>query len=192
MSTVQLLTHYPFKDIGIELIEGFSVYDGHLLDTPNTPHKGIDYVLRKNNEFESFDVFAMHYGQAYQGLSNTWGAFVCIHYPDALENHRYSTIYAHLKAIPKHIPFLNPNHQITPENILAGEYIGKASTSGLTNNIIQLHIELHQKNLVTNITTKCDPYGIYDHRDSEKYPQPGLSLEHKPHFWISDFPTFAG
>lgn len=187
----KILSNYPFKDIAIELIEGFSFYDGNLLDPINTPHKGIDYVLRKDKQFVSFEVYSMHEGLAYQGNSDSWGKFVYVYYPNVIDNFRYSTIYAHLNEINPVIPFLEKDQDISLKHLKTAFYLGTSGITGWTNNLIQLHIEVHRKDTATNSTEKCDPYGIYDRKSSGKYPQPGQMLVHQKHYWKTDFPEFA-
>lgn len=162
-----VLSHYPFADTRVCLVEGFSQYDSVLKDTPGDPHRGIDYVLmkgvdpvprdirtihdllRKGSVCVPFDVHAMHDGIAYQGVSTSWGNFVLMYLPSIVAGTKYRTVYAHLDDIPVEIPqhdvmrdgksILNPVRY----EMSAGRRIGRAGTSGMTNGIIQLHIELH-------------------------------------------------
>ncbi len=188
----KLLERYPFSDHRIQLIEGFATYDGALGDMPDTPHKGIDYILNLNSTYHSFDVYAMHPGTAFRGVSKSWGNFVIIH--RAFEDRRYSTVYAHLETIDPAITPLPDEGEIddgtkpagTP--LVTGHKLGVIGISGWTHGIPQLHLELHEKDLKTNATQKLDPYGLNDRASSGKYPQPGKSLHALDHAWISDLP----
>lgn len=191
----KLLCRYPFSDKDVRLVEGFSAYDGVLGDEPGTPHRGIDYVLKNEESFVTFDVHAMHDGMAFQGKSESWGNFVIIH-AEPTDGFRYSTVYAHLDDIPASIAqqFTEQDGQRVPNErgteLRAGQVIGRAGTSGWTNGIIQLHLELHVKDEATGKSQKLDPYGINDRASSGKYPQPGESLAGLNHAWIEDVPPF--
>lgn len=195
MAAHKILQCYPFKNRGIEVIEGYSVYDGNLGDPVGTPHKGIDYVLRRGEEFLPFEVFSMHEGMAWQGMSDSWGRFVAI-YSEPMGIYQYETIYAHLDTIDDVFPLMKPKQE--PGSMGRGfiirpnQLIGLAGTTGVTNDHIQLHLELQQKNTQTKTRQKLDPYGIYDRFSTGKYPQPGQSLEQWDHAWTSDTPSFAG
>ena len=196
---------WPFKLLTppVQLVEGFEAYDGVLKDPAGTPHKGIDYVRWRDGSFISFEVFSMHEGEAFQGVSKTWGRFVVVR-RKLSKNLRYDTIYAHLDhRTPSNIPILpgRPRHHKWPENytkrprgrrIKAGTYLGWAGITGKTNRIVQLHLELHKIAIQTGERQKLDPYGLYARASSGKYPQPGSSLRGLRHFWISDSPPFAG
>ena len=189
----KFLENYPFSDSRVKLVEGFSAYDGVIGDTPGELHKGIDYVLVVNDVYLPFAVTSMHDGMAFHGTSETWGEFVIIY--KTISNKRYSTIYAHLDAVSSKIPrqFLEENgKRFLNENGLtmrAGEFIGTAGTTGLTNGIAQLHLELHEKDLKTGLNRKLDPYSVDDRASSGRYPQPGQSLSGLNHFWNNDQPN---
>lgn len=170
------------------------MYDGVLGDTPGTPHKGMDYVLREEDgSYRTFDVYTMHDGMAFQGVSESWGGFVALY--KTMGEKRYATIYAHLSMIDESIPpyYLEENDErIENEEgvvLLAGQKIGITGTTGWTNDIVQLHLELHEKDLKTNITKKLDPYGLNDRASSGRYPQPGESLQGLEHGWIQNMPN---
>src|SRR5437870_10703525 len=100
----KFLLNYPFSDSTIQLVEGFAAYDGVLNDPIGAPHKGIDYV-KKGEVLLGFEVFAMHDGLAYQGLSESWGKFVSVR--TVVESIAYDTIYAHLSHVDETIPPLD-------------------------------------------------------------------------------------
>lgn len=195
----KLLVCYPFSDPRVQLVEGFSEYDGVLGDTPGTPHKGIDYVLINDGQYISFDVYAMHEGIAFQGTSESWGSFVLV-YAAEIDGRRYRTVYAHLDAIPQTIASLTYQEgektlrtiQGTP--LHTGEWLGRAGTSGWTNGFTQLHLELQDvthmsEDEKTQKPEKLDPYGVYDRASSHRYPQSGESLASLSHAWINDTPS---
>ncbi len=191
----KFLERYPFSGSCIQLVEGFSAYDGVIGDTPGTPHKGIDYVLRIDGSYQSFDVYSMHAGMAFQGISESWGNFVIIH--TIIKQVRWSSVYAHLSDVDPSIApvFVEKDGQrITNESgtpVLTGRTLGIAGISGWTNGIIQLHIELHEKEPKTDVTQKRDPYGIDDRASSGRYPQPGQSLAGLDHAWTTDAPAYS-
>jgi murein DD-endopeptidase MepM/ murein hydrolase activator NlpD len=193
MDPKKILVCYPFTHPEILLIEGFSAYDGNLGDEIDAPHKGIDYVMKRADQYLSFEVFSMHDGFAHQGLSETWGRFVivaCHPYDKKL----YQTVYAHLDDIDAVIPLHAPKEAqgvMEYAFMKAGERLGIAGISGATNSIVQLHVELHQKSLETGKIVKLDPYSIYDRWRSGKYPQPGKSLAGLDHYWQSDLPPLG-
>jgi hypothetical protein len=188
----KFLEKYPFLDSRVKLVEGFSVYDGVIGDVPGKTHKGIDYVLVVDGSYSPFAVTSMHDGMAFHGTSETWGEFVVIY--KTLGHKRYNTIYAHLNKVNPNIPpqFLEKDgERVLNEDdftIMAGEFLGTAGITGSTNGIIQLHIELHEKDLRTGLSQKLDPYGINDRASSGRYPQPGQSLSGLKHCWIHDQP----
>lgn len=190
----KLLVCYPFSDPRVELVEGFSVYDGTIGDEPGMPHKGIDYVLRQGDTCVPFPVYAMHDGEAFQGVSDSWGTFVIVYV--VIGDTRYGTVYAHLDAIDGGIaPYFldaakkDKNPRGTP--LRSGRLLGTTGTSGLTNGIPQLHLELHAKDLGAGTTLKLDPYGVNDRASSGRYPQPGASLHGLEHAWTTDRPPLA-
>lgn len=187
---MKILECYPFKltDPTVELIEGFSEYDGNLKDKPGDLHNGIDYVRRKGDKFVSFEVYSCHDGETHQGLSKTWGKFVTIKKMIS-KNLRYYTIYAHLSKV-------NPNIPLLPENkdrerpkglkVRSGFLLGRSGITGRTNRLIQLHFELHK--IKGDKREKIDPYGLNLRFSSGKYPQPGQSLSKLSHYWTSNNP----
>ena len=188
----KILSRYPFSDSRIQLVEGFSAYDGVIGDEPGATHKGIDYVLLIDGEYRSFDVFSMCEGTAFRGTSESWGEFVIVH---LLSNEiRYSVVYAHLSEVESTIaPQLieRDGQSVANEqgtHVSVGQRLGLTGTSGWTNGIIQLHLELHQKELQTDVTQKLDPYGVYDRASSGRYPQPGAPLQGLEHAWVTDEP----
>jgi len=206
----KILEIYPFvyyPENPIEIVEGFSSYVGNLGDTPGDPHKGIDYVRKSSpGRFLDFMVFAAHSGWAVWGKEESFGNFVMIW--DKIEKiFFYLTVYAHLDTISStlikdlRIPKFKPQKRnFWPEGpfegswIPTGIYLGTSGTTGWTNNIPQLHFELHEFKMVSEkwVRRKIDPYGIYDDINSGKYPQPNQSLSSCPnHFWTSDNPPFA-
>lgn len=193
----KLLQNYPFSNLQIRLVEGFSAYDGVLGDQVGAPHKGIDYILKGDDAFIPFDVHAMHDGMAFQGKSDSWGTFVII-YAASAEGIRLSTIYAHLDSltIPIALQYIEQDGQRirNPQGTLihAGQKIGQSGTTGWTNGVNQLHLEVHAKNEATNETVKLDPYGLNDRASSNRYPQPGSSLVGLDHYWLQDLPPMAG
>jgi murein DD-endopeptidase MepM/ murein hydrolase activator NlpD len=192
----KFLQSYPFSDPRVRIAEGFSAYDGNLGDPAGALHRGIDYVLKENGRYLPFDVFAMHDGKAYRGISPTWGAFVVIQYIFQQGEVRFDTVYAHLDAVDKDIPMFEDNGKENRsggarKEIRAGDWIGTAGTSGATNGLIQLHVELHRKDLRTGEWEKLDPYGVYDRLSSGRYPQPAESLNGLEHSWIKDDPALT-
>lgn len=185
---VKFLERYPFKQLSpaVELVEGFSVYDGVLGDMPGAPHRGIDYVQKKGQQFVPFDVYSMHEGVAWRGIGTTWGNYVMIE-KIASSRLRYYTIYAHLSDVPYTIPLRGR----AGLPMVAGTFIGKANATGVLNGIPQLHLELQKRDMVTGLWTKLDPYGVYERASSKRYPQPGITLKGLPHFWFSDTPPFV-
>ena len=186
---IKFLECYPFKHIGLKIAEGFSAYDGNLGDMAGESHFGIDYVLKKNGEFISFEVYSMFEGALSFGVSASLGKFFTI--SRQIGDFRYDLIYAHLDHI---------NEDLQKYELIRGEmdfivpsryFLGWSSATGLTHGIRQLHIELHGKNLVTGEKNKLDPYGVYDRLSSGKYRQPGQTLAGLNHLWISDEPEFA-
>lgn len=186
-----LLACYPFADTRVQLVEGFAAYDGVLKDEPGTPHKGIDYVVRRGEAFLPFNVYAMHDGVALQGVSATWGNFVAIYASPLGDGRQLKTIYAHLDGINPDMPsFAKDGSALDGMRIPMGTMLGRAGVSGSTNGIPQLHLELHEKDL-QQVTTKRDPYGVYDRASSGRYPQPGKPLHGLDHAWVSDTPSYA-
>ncbi len=185
---IRLLECYPFKQIGVTIAEGFSAYDGTLRDVPGKFHGGIDYVLKKSDEFASFEVFSMYEGDVRFGVSNQWGKFFII--SKQIGECRYDTIYAHLDHInedlQKYAIIQGDKDFVVPEKY----FLGLSGTTGNTKSIRQLHIELHEKNLRTGKRTQIDPYGIYDRASSLKYPDPGKPLSPHAHVWREDLPEF--
>ena len=187
-----LLCCYPFADPRVRLVEGFSEYDGVLGDTPGAPHKGIDYVIQDDDTFEPFDVYAMHDGVALQGISETWGNFVALYASPLSNGDQFTTIYAHLDGIDPELPFIPEHTQVGfGAALTVGMRLGRAGTSGATNGIPQLHIELHKKVFETQQTTKLDPYGINGRASSGRYPRPGVPLNGLQHAWVTDRPQLA-
>lgn len=192
----KFLQSYPFTDPKILLVEGFSAYDGVLGDQIGAPHKGIDYTLKIDDTCIPFEVHAMHDGIAFQGKSASWGTFVIIHTGSA-KGIRLSTIYAHLDSLAISIAsqYIEQDDQKirNPQGTLihAGQKIGRSGTTGWTNGINQLHVEVHLKNEATNETVKLDPYGLNDQASSNRYPQPGSSLTGLDHMWLTDLPPMA-
>ncbi|MEK9156981.1 MAG: M23 family metallopeptidase [Patescibacteria group bacterium] len=191
----KFLENYPFSDSRVKLVEGFSAYDGVIGDTPGEAHKGIDYVLILDDAYLPFAVASMHDGMAFHGTSDTWGKFVIIY--KTMDRKHYNTIYAHLDEVSSNIPlqFLGKDgKRVLNEDgftIRAGEFLGTAGITGATNGIVQLHIELHEKDLVTGLNQKLDPYGVNDRASSGQYPQPSQSLSGLNHFWFEDKPHFS-
>lgn len=138
----------------------------------------------------------MHSGKAYRGTSSSWGTFVVIQYKVPKDEVRLDTVYAHLGSVDESIPVLEgegKENQSTGvrKEVRAGDWIGKAGTSGATNDLVQLHIELHWKDLKTGEWDKLDPYGVYDRFRSGRYPQPTESLKGLEHYWVKDNPLLA-
>jgi len=190
---MKFLERYPFTDPCVEVIEGFAAYDGNLKDPVGAPHKGIDYVLRydyySDFTFLTFNVVAMHAGEVVQGLSKSWGRFVRVRH--RVNQHlAYDTVYAHLRSVSELIPQIPTQASLTSDTVrvVAGAPLGRAGNTGSTNRLIQLHLELHRKNLKTGEIQKLDPYGLYDRFSSGRYPHPWQSLAKLEHFWLSDFP----
>jgi murein DD-endopeptidase MepM/ murein hydrolase activator NlpD len=191
----KLLHIYPFSDEYVRLVEGFAAYDGTLGDPPGAPHRGIDYVLERNGDYLPFDIFAMHDGRAYRGMSQSWGSFVVIQHEIPRDQVRFDTVYAHLDELDERIPVLDDKreHQSigARKEVRVGSWIGKTGTSGTTNDIVQLHVELHRKDLQTGAWEKLDPYGLYERFSSGRYLQPSASLRGLDHAWTSDEPPLA-
>lgn len=195
---MKILKCYPFKfNIlypPVLLVEGFKEYDGLLGDKPGDPHRGIDYArIDEKGRCLSFEVFSVHDGFVFQGISKRgWGRYVII-YKLVGKYLRYATVYAHLRKIDEKIPIHpeegEPKTKGLP--VKEGRFLGRTGISGWTKRKIQLHFELHLKNLKTNQRRKLDPYGIYDRYISGKYPQPGESLRRCEHYWTSNKPPFA-
>jgi murein DD-endopeptidase MepM/ murein hydrolase activator NlpD len=192
----KLLQFYPFSDPRIRIAEGFAAYDGNLNDPVGALHRGIDYVLNVNGHYLPFNVFAMHDGRAYRGTSQTWGSFVAIQHEVPRAHVRFDTVYAHLDEVDESIPVLEDtdkeNRSIgARKEVRSGDRVGRAGTTGSTNDIVQLHVELHRKDLESGEWEKLDPYGVYDRFSSGKYPQPGESLKGFDHAWASDRPPLV-
>src|ERR1051326_3107620 len=157
---IKFLENYPFKWLGVKIGEGFSVYDGHLGDIAGQPHLGIDYVLKKGNEFASFEVFNMFEGSAEFGVSTDLGKYFIIGKTEG--DFLLQVVYAHLDNINEDLQKY-AIIQGDREFIIPARYqLGWTGKTGLTHGIRQLHIEVHQKNLVTGEKQKLDPYGVYD------------------------------
>ncbi|HRY60149.1 MAG TPA: hypothetical protein P5096_02090 [Patescibacteria group bacterium] len=157
--------------------------------------------------FIPFGVHTTHDGWAVWGEEESFGNFVMICSMIEADSF-YLTVYAHLQVIAQEnglffMPKYKPKKRkvFWPEEplddgipLIAGTYLGDAGTTGWTNNLVQLHFELHEFKRVGRKweRKKIDPYGVYDDIDSGKYPQPGQSLSFCPnHFWASDTPSFA-
>ena len=215
----RFLECYPFADRRVRLVEGFAAYDGVLGDPPDTPHRGIDYVLPEGERISftdgvrlapgagfntnglralGFEVFSMHPGLAYRGSSDSWGKFVAVTtQPRPSHAAICRSIYAHLASINETIPQLSAASptQRRHEGVLidAGAYLGRAGNTGRTNRIIQLHIEILELKGDGGSWQKIDPYGIFVERASSGiYPQPGTSLKAlRFHRWLNDEPPLA-
>jgi murein DD-endopeptidase MepM/ murein hydrolase activator NlpD len=197
----RLFQCYPFANPAVRLVEGFKAYDGVLKDPIGAPHKGIDYVLKDGEEHRTFNVYAMHDGLAYQGVSTSWGNFVLIYL--APDNGRlYRTVYAHLDSVLGALPQQTARSQSGKDHrningfaVTAGTLLGRAGTTGQTNGITQLHLEFHDATAMSpdekSGLEKIDPYGVYDRASSGRYRQPGVSLAGLDHAWVSDDPAFA-
>lgn len=189
---MRFLKCYPFSHPHVVLVEGFESYDGTLGDPVGEPHKGVDYVRFWRGKPCPFDVFTMHAGIAWRGTSDTWGTFVIVHLVSENQKTRWSTIYAHLDYVRKEIPLLSERERSLGRSLAAGFLIGRAGTTGTARGIVQLHLELHEKNLESGERFKRDPYGVYDRVSSGRYPQPGKSLQGLPHHFRDDLPPLAG
>jgi len=212
----KVLEYYPFELLNpsVELVEGFKAYDGVLGDKKGDLHNGIDYARKDaNGKFVTFNVFSTHKGHVFQGISKTrkgingWGKFVVVRKEINVFskkgnlNYRLDTIYAHLKEVAKirinnkelTIPFFPKTEKETLKRVFipAGKFLGIAGITGKTNRKIQLHFELHIKNLKTKERYKIDPYGVYNMASSGKYPKPGKSLAKIDHYWYSNNPLFS-
>lgn len=186
----KILKNYPFEKLEppVLLVEGFSAYNGVLRDEPGKPHNGIDYVRKKGDEFISFDIFSCHKGEAFQAISESWGNLVNVR--KRVGNIRFETIYIHLDKINPKIPFLSKDkkEKIKFAKIRAGEWLGTAGKTGWAQGIIQLHLEMHRKDLKTRERKIIDPYGVYARASSGRYPQPGESLKGLDQYFTSDNP----
>lgn len=194
---MKILKCYPFKLVSpvIGLVEGFKEYDGVLGDKPGESHKGIDYArIDDKGRCLSFEVFNTHDGEVFQGQSKSWGKFVII-YKLVGKYKRFATVYAHFRDIDDKIPLLPKKGTRATNTFTIGKGVicalGKAGITGWTKRKIQLHFELHVKNLKTNKWEKLDPYGVNDTYISGEYPQPGQSLRGRKHYWTSNKPPFA-
>lgn len=133
---LKILKCYPFAFLNppVRLVEGFAAYDGALGDKRGALHKGIDYARKdKKNRFISFDVFSTHNGEAFQGISKSWGKFVII--TKKIKNYKYRTVYAHLRVIDKKIPVLlkkEKNKKKKGLKISECRFLGKAGITGWT------------------------------------------------------------
>ena len=189
----KILKNYPFEKLKppVLLVEGYKEYDGVIGDEPGKLHQGIDYVRRKGKEFLSFDVFSVHPGEAFQAVSESWGNLVNVRLK--IGNVRFETIYIHLDKINPKIPFLpkDKKAKIKFLKVGAGEWLGTAGRTGNTGGIIQLHLEMHQKDLKTEERKIIDPYGVYARASSGRYPKPGESLSGLAHYFTSDNPKFV-
>lgn len=189
----KILKNYPFEKLKppVLLVEGFGAYNGVLRDEPGKPHNGIDYVRKKGDEFISFDVFSCHEGEAFQAISESWGKLVNVRL--VVDDVRFETICVHLDRLSPKIPFLPKDKKVKIKfaKIRAGEWLGTAGTTGNTGGIIQLHLEMHRKDLKTEERKIIDPYGIYARASSGRYPQPGESLKGLDHYFTSDNPPFV-
>jgi murein DD-endopeptidase MepM/ murein hydrolase activator NlpD len=190
----KILQNYPFAklDPPIILVEGCKEYDGVIGDPPGVMHKGIDYVRKKKDEYLPFEVFAAHDGEAFWSISERgWGIFASVRL--VIGDYRLETFYVHLDKVNEKLVRLPEDKKVTVKFIpvKAGEWLGTAGVTGNTNNIIQLHFEMHRKNLKTGEREILDPYGVYDRASSGKYPQPGESLKGLSHTFSSENPGFA-
>lgn len=189
----KIFKNYPFEKLEppVELIEGCREYDGTIGDGPGKSHNGIDYVRRKGKKFLSFDVFSCHEGEAFQAVSESWGKLVNVR--QKVGNIRFETIYVHLDRVSPKIPFLPKDKKVKIKfvKVRAGEWLGTAGTSGNTGGVIQLHLEMHRKDLKTGKREAIDPYGVYARVSSGRYPQPGESLAGLNHYFTSDNPLFV-
>lgn len=193
MISLKFLQSYPFKKLNppVTLVEGCKEYDGVIGDPPGAKHNGIDYVRKKGKRYLSFNIFASDDGEAFQGVSKTWGNFVNVR--KMIGGFRFETIYVHLDKVNPKIVFLPKDKKIKIKftKIKVGEWLGTAGITGNTNGIIQLHFEIQRKNLKTEKRKIIDPYGIYDKASSGKYSQPGESLKGLNHYFTSDNPKFS-
>ncbi len=232
----KFLANLPFADPRVRLAEGFASYVGVLGDPPGAKHLGIDYVLVTGHEaptpdqwpikaplvlgrgikVEGFEVFSMHEGLAYQAVSDTWGTYVIVHWRASNSGPCCRTIYAHLNSVSRRIPTVpevtNGSGPFYGLPIQAGQYLGRAGTTGTTSGIIQLHIELHDLIEPAKMSQgwhKADPYGLEEVEKTieadrqtdpdgftktipDYYPQPGLSLAGLTHHrWMIDDPKLA-
>jgi hypothetical protein len=186
---LSLLENYPFKNIGIEVAEGFVVSKNNPRSALGGLPNGIDYILKKQEEYVSFEVFSMYEGHIRFGVSQKWGKFFVI--SKTLGSFQYDTVYAHLDFINEDIQKYAIIHG-DMDFIIPGKYfLGMCGKTGDTKKIRQLHIELHEKNVLTGERKKLDPYGIYDRLSSGKYPKPGELLNKLPHAWVEDYPEFV-
>ncbi len=229
----KFLANLPFADPRVRLAEGFASYVGVLGDPPGTRHLGIDYVLLTGRQAprldqwplnspvilgheikaQGFEVFSMHEGLGYQAVSDTWGTYVMVHWRASNSGPCCRTIYAHLNSVSRRIATVpevtNGSGPFFGLPIKAGQYLGRAGTTGTTNGIIQLHIELHDLVEPAKMSQgwhKADPYGLEDIEQMieadrsdgpgktipDYYPQPGSPLNKLPHHrWINDNPPLA-
>jgi len=185
---IRLFENYPFKNTGMTVAEGFLAYSGNLRTVPGMPHGGIDYVLKKGDEFASFEIFSMYEGSVKFGVSDKYGKFFSISKIEG--DFLYETVYAHIDNIPDDI-LKYAIIQGDKDFIIPAAYpLGWAARD--SKNIRHLHVELHQKNLLSGVRRKLDPYGLYEKFLNNNYPQPGESLKNYDHVWVDDDPLFIG
>ncbi len=188
LSPFKFLQRYPFRNPAIELVEGFSVYDGNLDDQVGARHSGIDYALPQGESFIPFDVYAMHPGYAAQGSSPSWGKYVIIFFPEKQGGHEYATLYSHLEGVPSNLPWYKVGGNYLNYSFMdTGTLLGHASTTGDTKNNPQLHIEIHDYDTEYQ-RVKRDIYHIYDRLSSGKYPKVGEVFTYDSHHFMSNYP----
>ena len=176
---IKLLENYPFKNIGIKIVQGFNL---------EREHFGIDYILKKGDELASFEVYNMFEGSANFGVNNKLGKYFVL--AKQYGNFLYKVVYAHLDNINENLQKY-AIIQGDREFIIPAKYpLGWSAKAGVTFGIRKLHIEIQLTNLETGLKQKIDPYGIYGRQESVIYPQPGESLENFPHLWKTDEPEF--
>jgi len=165
---------------------------------------GVDYVLGNPDDsatWRSFPVVAAAAGHAVRSEGGGYGTFVLIKHDGFVDSQRrtYFTLYAHLenKSIPRAIPHRD-RHNLEfercdetvgcPPRVLAGQIIGEAGQTGLTDcksdSCIHLHFEVFRGGYFQN---PVDPYGISN--DSQQfardaYPPNEPCDQNRPSLWL--------
>jgi len=173
----------PFNDQGVTLQQGWLYnFPGPFDCLPpegNLCHRGIDYRKGQSDPstWVSFSVLAAAHGRAIATQSKDYGKLVYIaHDTIDAQSPRFYSLYGHLASSADGIPYKDKKDVLVDiangdfaswAEVDAGHEVGSAGKTGLSNNVIHLHFEVHRGGWAQS---KTDPYDIYDTRSA--YPTP--------------------